>query len=221
MRSAVVNMTSVKLGTFCEQRRHNLVHQLGKGATRKDFQRWKPTSMFLKRAWRNSIKAKEGSLGVHARDEVSADVVPELFMPNGRRRPLCSPSFPRENKDPQQISTLQLKKGVRKDELTFVAAVKLEPLDGEVIHEPAVVANVLKEFIDIMPPELPKTLPPRRGVDHNIELESGVKPPARPPYRMASPELAELRKQLDELLSGGLICSSKAPFGALVLFQKK
>ncbi|RRT43066.1 hypothetical protein B296_00051604 [Ensete ventricosum] len=26
-------------------------------------QRWKPTSMFFKRAWRNSIKAKEGSLG--------------------------------------------------------------------------------------------------------------------------------------------------------------
>ncbi|RWW51105.1 hypothetical protein BHE74_00042579 [Ensete ventricosum] len=63
MRSATVNMTSVKLGTLREWRRHNLVHQLGKGATRRDFQRWKPASMFLKQAWRNSIKAKEGSLG--------------------------------------------------------------------------------------------------------------------------------------------------------------
>ncbi|RZR83760.1 hypothetical protein BHM03_00010456 [Ensete ventricosum] len=44
-------------------RRHNLMCQLEKGATRRDFQRWKPASMFLKRAWRNYIKAKEVSLG--------------------------------------------------------------------------------------------------------------------------------------------------------------
>ena len=34
-------------------------------------------------------------------------------------------------------------------------------------------------------------------------------------------ELAELRKQLNELLDAGLIRSSKAPYGAPVLFQKK
>ncbi|RWW03386.1 hypothetical protein GW17_00033457 [Ensete ventricosum] len=67
MRSATVNMTSVKLGTLREQRKHNLVHQLGKGVTRRDFQRWKPASMFLKRVWRSSIKAKEDSLGQRAR----------------------------------------------------------------------------------------------------------------------------------------------------------
>ncbi|RWW08670.1 hypothetical protein GW17_00027870 [Ensete ventricosum] len=36
---------------------------IGKKATKRDFQRWKPASMFLKRVWRNSTKAKEGSLG--------------------------------------------------------------------------------------------------------------------------------------------------------------
>ncbi|XP_064967007.1 uncharacterized protein LOC135613935 [Musa acuminata AAA Group] len=98
---------------------------------------------------------------------------------------------------------------------------QLEPLDEKAIHELAVVANVLKEFIDVIPLELPKTLLPHRGVDHHIELEPRVKPPTRPPYRMPPPKLAELRKQLDELLSGGLIHSSKAPFGASVLSQKK
>ena len=34
-------------------------------------------------------------------------------------------------------------------------------------------------------------------------------------------ELAELRKQLKELLDGGFIRPSKAPYGAPVLFQKK
>jgi hypothetical protein len=74
-----------------------------------------------------------------------------------------------------------------------------------------------------MPPELPKELPPRRAVDHKIELEPWAKPPAkaRMVWRMAAPELAELRSQCSELLEAGFIQSSKAPFGAPVLFQKK
>ena len=57
--------------------------------------------------------------------------------------------------------------------------------------------------------------------DHKIELDSGAKPPAMGPYRMAPPELEELRRQLKELLDAGFIQSSKAPYGAPVLFQKK
>ncbi|PKI50609.1 hypothetical protein CRG98_028996 [Punica granatum] len=38
---------------------------------------------------------------------------------------------------------------------------------------------------------------------------------------MAPPELAELRRQLKELLDAGYVRPSKAPFGAPVLFQKK
>lgn len=54
-----------------------------------------------------------------------------------------------------------------------------------------------------------------------MELEPGTVPPARAPTRMAPPELAELRRQLDDLLESGFIRASKAPFGAPVLFQKK
>nr|XP_016507346.1 PREDICTED: uncharacterized protein LOC107825025 [Nicotiana tabacum] len=50
-----------------------------------------------------------------------------------------------------------------------------------------------------MPEELPKHLPPRREADHKIELDPGAKTPAFSPYRMAPPELEELRKQLKEL----------------------
>ncbi|XP_065050258.1 uncharacterized mitochondrial protein AtMg00860-like [Musa acuminata AAA Group] len=76
---------------------------------------------------------------------------------------------------------------------------KLEPLDKKAIHEPTVVSNVLKEFIDVMSPKLSKTLPPCRSVDHHIELELRVKSPVRPPYRMPPPELVELKKQLEYL----------------------
>ena len=86
---------------------------------------------------------------------------------------------------------------------------------------PVEVHSLLQEFGDILPAKLPMELPPQRNIDHEIELFPGVKPPARAPYRMAPPELAELRKQLSELLEAGYIRPSKAPFGAPVLFQKK
>ena len=82
------------------------------------------------------------------------------------------------------------------------------------------VQEVLKEFKDIMRTELPKRLPPRREVDHAIELELGAKPPALAPYQMAPQELEEVRRQLKELLDVDYIHPSKSPYGAPT-FQKK
>ena len=86
---------------------------------------------------------------------------------------------------------------------------------------PAEIAQVLLQFEDVMLPELPQKLPPRREVDHEIELIPGAQAPAKAPYRMAPPELEELRRQLKEMLDAGFIRPSKAPYGAPVLFQKK
>ena len=73
-----------------------------------------------------------------------------------------------------------------------MALVKInEGHDAEVSDS---LAGILKEFRDIMPSELPKKLPPRRPIDHKIELLPGVKPPAQVSYRMAPAELLELRK---------------------------
>ncbi|KAG8368001.1 hypothetical protein BUALT_Bualt16G0131200 [Buddleja alternifolia] len=52
-------------------------------------------------------------------------------------------------------------------------------------------------------------MPPRRAIDHKIELEPGARPPAMAPYRMNPAELVELRRQLDELLDAGLIDGKK------------
>nr|CAD1838547.1 unnamed protein product [Ananas comosus var. bracteatus] len=118
----------------------------------------------------------------------------------------------RKTTDARQISALQLKKGVKRGELTYVAALKLETGSRDETPTLPVVAKLLKEFKDVMPPELPKSLPPRRAVDYRIELEPGTRAPARFPYRMSPPELAELRKQLDELLKGAELCDQQKPF---------
>jgi len=72
-----------------------------------------------------------------------------------------------------------------------------------------------------MPEDLPEDLPPRRRVDHAIEVMPGVEPLAKAPYRMSREELKELKVQLEELLAKGYIKPSKSPYGAPVLFVHK
>ena len=57
---------------------------------------------------------------------------------------------------------------------------------------PPTIRNLLRSFKDVMLDQLPQRLPLKRVVDHHIELLLGVKPLAKGPYRMASPELAKL-----------------------------
>ena len=49
---------------------------------------------------------------------------------------------------------------------------------------PLEIQEILSEYVDVMPQSLPKSLPPRRGIDHEIELVPGAKPPAKNAYRM-------------------------------------
>jgi hypothetical protein len=86
---------------------------------------------------------------------------------------------------------------------------------------PPELTDLLGDFADKMSDELSKVLPPRRIVDHRIELECGLQPLARAPYRLFEPELEELKRQLIELIDVGFIRPSKSPYGAPVLFQKK
>jgi len=83
----------------------------------------------------------------------------------------------------------------------------------------------LDEFLNVMLEELPdellNKLPPRKQVNHPIEVILGVAPPAKAPYRMSHEELKELKVQLEELFVKGYIKPSKSPYGAPVLFVHK
>jgi hypothetical protein len=81
--------------------------------------------------------------------------------------------------------------------------------------------EILKEFKDVFPNDLPKGLPPKRHVDHKIELLPEATPPSKATYRLSFKELDELKKQLQELLEKGHIQPSKSPYGAPVIFVRK
>ena len=120
----------------------------------------------------------------------------------------------------EMVLALQLKKGLKRGQDTYLVAL-VEIHEGHDAEVPDFMVGILKEFKDIMPSKLPKELPPRRPIDHKIELLPRAKPPAQVPYQMVPAELLELVKQLKELLDSGMIQPFRAPFGAPVLFQKK
>jgi hypothetical protein len=101
-------------------------------------------------------------------------------------------------------------------------SVKLTTLDGkelEFVTEPVVTANgvanrvkvnqmdaiqgskvpMANEFPDVFPEELPD-MPPDRDIEFVIELKPGIAPIYKTPYRMTTPELAELKEHIKELL---------------------
>jgi hypothetical protein len=63
----------------------------------------------------------------------------------------------------------------------------------KLVNVPKCVKRVLDEFSEVMPEKLPDELPPRRQVDHAIEVMLRVSPPAKAPYQMSHEELKELK----------------------------
>jgi hypothetical protein len=57
---------------------------------------------------------------------------------------------------------------------------------------------IVKEYLDVFPEEL-SGMPPHRKIEFIIDLASITAPIAKRPYRMAATELAELKKQLNDL----------------------
>jgi hypothetical protein len=79
---------------------------------------------------------------------------------------------------------------------------------------------VVCDYPDVFPDELPG-MPPDRDIEFTIELQPGTAPISKRPYRMPPAELAELKKQLQELLDKGFIRPSTSPWGCPALFVKK
>jgi hypothetical protein len=79
---------------------------------------------------------------------------------------------------------------------------------------------VVCEYADVFPDELPG-MPPGQNIEFAIELQPGTTPISKRPYQMPPAELAELKKQLQELLYKGFICPSTSPWGCPALFVKK
>jgi hypothetical protein len=86
-------------------------------------------------------------------------------------------------------------------------------------HDHAVA--VVDEYRDVFPDDLPKSLPPKRFIDHHINLVPDSTPPFRHHHRLSPQDLDELKVHLQDLLDHGFIREAHSPYGAPILFAKK
>ena len=113
------------------------------------------------------------------------------------------------------LSATQAEKCVRRGCQVFAVFFSIKSEEEISIEAIDVVKDYSEVFADI------QGLPPEREVEFTIDLEPGASPISKAPYRMAPVELAELKKQIEELLEKGFIRPSVSPWGAPVLFVKK
>jgi hypothetical protein len=79
---------------------------------------------------------------------------------------------------------------------------------------------VVNEIPDVFSEEFPG-MPPDRDIEFVIELKPNTVPIYKTPFRMTTPELAELKKHIKELLEKGFIHPSLSLFGASMIFVSK
>jgi len=73
---------------------------------------------------------------------------------------------------------------------------------------PLKVQELLQEFNDVFPKEIPPMLPPLRGIEHQIDLVLGTSLPNRSAYRTNPQETKEIKSQVKELLEKGWVQKS-------------
>ncbi len=86
---------------------------------------------------------------------------------------------------------------------------------------PPVITNILQEYSDVFPSEIPEGLPPIRGIEHQIDLIPGASLPNRAPYRTNPEETKEIQRQVQELLDKGYVRESLSPCAVPVILVPK
>ena len=81
--------------------------------------------------------------------------------------------------------------------------------------------SLLQVYVHVFPDESPAGLPPKRDIQHHIDLIPGAVLPNKPAYRMNPKDTGEIQRQVEELVSKGLVQESLSPCAVPALLVPK
>jgi len=130
------------------------------------------------------------------------------------------------------ISAKEMRHSIKRGEQFFLLMVRVKKGTNEILlnnisndstitQEQSSTSAILNEYRDVFPDDLPKRLPPKRFIEHKINLEPGSTPTFRHHHRLSPQDMDELKIHLKDLLDHGFIREAHSPYGAPVLFAKK
>lgn len=143
--------------------------------------------------------------------------------------PMSSTEVRSKNNKKPSISMLASKKEVEQSlnqgEVIYILVLKEDPKVEIVNEDPreevnmtveGPIAELLMEFCDVFPNDLPLGFPTIRGIKHHIDLVPGASLPKKVAYHCNPEETKELQKQIDELMSKGYVFEILSPCVVLV-----
>jgi hypothetical protein len=95
----------------------------------------------------------------------------------------------------------------------------VESMDTATVLIPESIKQVVDQYQHLF--LKPTGLPPKRAIDHAIELLPGAQPFRLRPYRYTPQQKNEIEKQVKEMLDSGVIQQSFSPFASPILLVKK
>ena len=86
---------------------------------------------------------------------------------------------------------------------------------------PSVIFNVLQEYEDVFAQEVPLGLPPKRGIEHQIDIVPGASLPNQAAYRTNPKKTKEIQQQVEEFMRKGYVQECLSPCAVPVLLVPK
>jgi len=84
-----------------------------------------------------------------------------------------------------------------------------------------VARTLIQNFCHLFLEQIPMGLPPKRDIQHHIDLIPGSILPNKPAYRMNPKDTMEIQRQVEDLKSKGLIRESLSPCAVPALLAPK
>ena len=77
------------------------------------------------------------------------------------------------------------------------------------------------QYFKVWDPVEANKVPPRRSVDHRIDLAEGATPPAKRAYGLSREQAVVVKEYINDMLGKGYIRENNSPYAAPVLIVKK